>query len=271
MKKLVVMLCVLVFSITQSALAFDGEILFRDIPWGTDIVTFQELIHEDIAPLRDDLDDFSKQVILKFELVEKTNISYLDGSLVEKGEEQPYETYFIKSSENENSGLTFYECRVEAHDDVLIAGYPVSEVRGYAVNSVEDGVLFCEAERSKLVKCSYYFDGESVPDTTQTFQNLMEKLEKVYGEYNLSIIDSSYNVPWKWIWFGTNNTYVCLSSSSNVPSDEWYYGSILNIEYGVTNVGDMIEMCLHPEITAFEETEHTEELIVINPNDTSGL
>ena len=201
---------------------YDGEILFRNIPWDTDIVSFRE------------------QITSEIQLKEKKYTPLMQGSGIDYFDES--EEFFVSTYYFDDDKDCVYRLIVEASGDVRVAEWPISRIEAYAIQKVENGIILNEPSESQIFKCIYYFETSEIADVNLALENVKEKLVDLYGDIDLtkinewSVFDNSYNSFYN-VWFG-ENTFIELYA--NIPIESGEIKSF-TLSYGITNVMDLVK------------------------------
>ena len=208
---------------------YDEDILFRDLPWNLDAVTFWETVQEDIGS---SLNSGTMADIWLTEqaVVEKKTITYFDA-------EQDGYIWFAGAGD-----LPCYEIYVSVDDDVRVGGYPVNSVTASAIPTVYEGVASSTPDKSVVVNCDYYMDIERMTDPSAACADLVSKLESLYGA--VSQVES-WGGQTNYLWYGANDTYAMLVHVTNDAGATNY----MSINYGRTNVKELLDVVKHPEST----------------------
>lgn len=154
------------------------EILFRDIPWGSNLNFFKESIGmENFDPYISYLDLWSRW-----------NDVYFSSSDITK-----YETGY---------------CFMSGDDcNLSVAGYKVFTFGAEFVFGITDeGKLDRSKDAVCLAEADYSFKSE---DTEKTYEDLKNKLTSIYGDFE---VENDKSIIWK----GDNNTAVRLLRSENL-------------------------------------------------------
>lgn len=192
---------ILVLGICPVAFAtYEGEILFRDIPWDTNMPSFMEKLLTDI-PLTIMSDTLGGAYVQYFDVFNSGMFS----------------TYNFLGYGNYCHGFN-----MEVQGNVLVGGWPLQSVEGYSINKVENGSILHDLTETRMINCDYIFDMAKISDYELAHQNLKDKLVTIYGNTDISI--NTYRECD--VWFGKNNTYVCLVVEHNEP---------MKLKYGITN------------------------------------
>lgn len=231
MKKLISLLLA-VFMLCSVASA--SEILFRDIPWGSNTLFVEKAVR-----------GFAEGYVY-------TN----DDTVLLYWSEDPFVDYF--------SAYTPYEAgwQVSAYTDKLdVAGYPVRYVDAYCHYGIKDGYLSHDKKDGQFYQAVYTFD---VINIENTYSDLKTKLEQLYGlgketvdEFSKVLYTNSdrieYDVTQKvTIWTGDNGTSVMLcSSTSSRGIEKDLLNHVLSLKYGNTNANFTLE-----EVAYMIKNEH---------------
>lgn len=229
MKRTIAFVLMVVMIAVLSCSALADEITFRNIPWGCTAAEFLKEMKVDLRVI-----DSSR-----LEYWSKWNFSGWSSSQITE-----YET-----------GFHLYEW---GEDDInlKVAGYNVLEIEAHFIYSeTEDGHLDRNTNAGRFQKVSYTFKFE---DVESAYQDLKEKLTKVYGEGSVEN-ESSF------LWTGDNNTQVRLVWS-NDPNNDYHF---ISIRYGKA---DMDEDLAHvDELARKEQVEAEQQNRLDNTDNTDGL
>ena len=212
MKKIIslLLLVVMLLSLSLPALAYDEEITWLGIPWGSS--------PEEALPILAEK-GVIKEEILQYRKLNNSNCSFLfpseeiwDGPFAPKHFDAKACKWYLSKS------------------DILsqIAGYDVNNI---SLNYSDDG------EQQNLLTIRITFD---TTQQKEAFEDLSQKLMKVYGEcestvYNpIPAMDIRTNT-----WYGENNTVVCLI----------YIYSSTTLFYSVTNAKEILDQIPDPDVT----------------------
>ena len=193
MKRLLVFVLTLVFILCLSSVVnadYKGEILFRDIPWGTSFSDITNVYGE------------------------KSSITRLNVSVDKyriKGLYELVSWFPDKKIEWANSGIT----ADVTYTDIKVAGYKLGPGYGmflyFAFLPDKEGKITEDMDNTALFAAQYIIDTGWSPDYSEILDDLIEKLEGVYGPiYTTHKDTNSRGYEYSRIWKGTNDTYVCL-------------------------------------------------------------
>lgn len=255
MKKLVCPVIVLLLLITWTSVCFADEILFRDIPWGSNITATLDAIG-----LRD-RDFFTDEM-------------YRDLSKDEK--------YFIFRSHNSVHGFgwLYYDNTLAGdygyrYTSVMspyvykanVAGYEMMITLEFLYGFSNDIVTTSKAH-ANFFRAEYKLSCKP-HEIASTFDDLMGKLTWLYGDPTIN--DRQEHKGWAndiahdVIWEGDNHTAVHLSAFWSTSATEDTKGlKDITIEYGLTNVSERMNIIKKH----FEREELNNEY---NEENTDGL
>ena len=235
MKKAIAVLLILALlaGMTGCAAAYDGEIIFQGIPWGTS--------HEEALTL------LLEKGYIQDEYMELVGADDLPSYFVyEQGG-----IYLTKNrngisihSENDIQSVLYMLPFRNPFDNVLakpIAGYSVGEINlCFADNGTESALI------------AVYLQIQSMENYQVFFDDLKEKLVKVYGEAETG---KATNVTGRkatyYAWEGDHDTYVWLFADAGV----------IQLVYGTLNARNILKEYLTAKPAA----------VTPNPDDTDGL
>lgn len=163
----------------------DKEILFRDVPWGTNFDETQKLLPE-------------------FDLCGSTmdGLNAIETKAILTGK-------MYDSSSNYDGEISFYAIPLIS-PDLDVAGYPIYCFYLYYTYSTENGFSLTD-DNTLLYGAQYEF--EKPQDLDAMYSDLTDKLSQTYGEpsdtYNIAdyLVKGTYTC-----WNGANNTSVALQS-----------------------------------------------------------
>lgn len=245
MKKKVaaVVLAVLMLIGTMAIAETDQVITFMDIPWETLAGEYVEKVKEVTEYARPDEKWFPP-------LYAPSNGKFiaLDPDMMENIIEEETSVGFYIGMNNRYM-----------QKEQQVAGYPLLSIKGCTVNSVSNGVVVEDKNKSIVVEMSYQLDIEKIADLKIAYDDLKQKLCSLYGECD-NIYENAEEgriiCVEKSIWYG-ENTYVFLHLSRwpNIAM------CTLEIVYGRRDVAQLIESVKNPDMVA----------TMSDPNDVSGL
>lgn len=194
---------------------YDGEILFRDISWDTDIVTFKEKMASEVIHSR-----FSNTID------EQPYIFCFDET-----EEHFYSTY----SFNDNGNCAF-SVNITPKDSFYVAGWPVLYICADAIHKVENRIVLRDPSDSRIVRCMYSFKRSEIADGNLALENVKEKLVGLYGDvYLTKKTDDAFDST-TYIWLG-ENTYIELAAEIYKEDNSLI---LFTLTYGITNTLDLL-------------------------------
>ena len=241
MKKIIALLLLL---ITICSVASAEEILFRDIPWETNIIDVLSLL----------------------ELIDAEGVgkdSGIDAHKLVHILETSIEERIIDFSSFENCG---YTCYPVVSSDLIVAGYDVSWLELQFLYGIIDGKVSHEQSETELYSGKYEFRPD---DYVAAYEDLLDKLIWLYGEpvVEEAIDNDSYLTKHRHEryakWDGADNTSVLLyvkyyTDDTNIHRYE------LSIEYAKTDVSEKVEFIEN----YFEQEERNKKY---NDENTDGL
>jgi hypothetical protein len=206
-----------------SSAAIADEILFRDIPWGSNAVLIEN-----------EMENFAKGYG-----------STLDDMYLPYWPDDPFDP-FSKSTAHE-AGWWIY-----TYTDALnVAGYPVINVDAYCHYGVKDNCLSRDKNDGEFYQARYVFD---VIDIDSAYADLREKLCLLYGDGKETTDTGSgamygsngkveYDKTTKFTtWVGDSGTAVMLcSSTSSLGIEEDSLHNYLTLLYGKTTADYKLE------------------------------
>lgn len=195
---------------------FDGDILFRNLPWGASAdVVLEKLVADGMADRNTDIE----------------NDTYIYAWKIA-------EDMYIQS--NAGANISIYDFPT----NFTVAGYPLSAAQiycpfGYSKNSVDRSI-----KGTQLMLAEMTFD---VADIDLVYADLTNKLTSLYGTPEEVVDNNSYTIlsgdrndytqynSWM-VWSGTNNTGVFLYKTYRVEKGSTLQESPeLTLVYGKTN------------------------------------
>ena len=237
------MFCIIALGICSFALANTNQVItFMDMPWDIPAGEYVATIKEATKYARPDEDWFPP-------LYASSNgkFNVLDPDTMEIIEETGF-------------GFSIGMNSRYMQKEQQIAGYPLHSINGRAVNSVSNGVVVEDKDKSIVVEMSYQLDVEKISDLKIAYDDLEQKLCELYGERDNTYEDvaewSDFIREDKSIWYG-ENTYVCLHLNRWPNIDR----CTLEIVYGKRDVKQLIEAVKNPDMA----------ITMPDPDDTSGL
>lgn len=242
-------------TITQSssltpAASFDGEILFRSIPWGSNA------------------EEVKKKLVADGMISDKYHISNDDYMYAWKVDVDDY------VEANAGARIAIYSFPAS----FKVAGYPLSTAHIYCPFSYSEDSVDRSIGSTQFMLATMSF---AVTDVDLVFADLTNKLTSLYGipeyiEDNISYqvlfgIGEDYTQYNSWnVWYGVNNTGVYLYKSYTQEDDSTTIESAeLTLVYGKTNGIQYLENLMN----AVTNEEKAQELITQqqNANNTDGL
>lgn len=204
---------------------YDDVILFRDLPWFTDVEAYVDSLTEDLI----DSDTTRRTMrVLSIHASEITN--YINPQSLDR-------EYIIF----DNREILFSFRFPVAQSDVSVGEYPVLSVSGFALPKVDGNLVYEDSSVSQTVYAEYIFDTDQIDDTAAAARDLKVKLSYLYGEPARERTD---NLQYYALWLGQENTYVALEYQQSTPS--------IYIAYGIQNIPEMVAEIeeIHADATA---------------------
>lgn len=201
----------LAFAVHASAQT-DAEILFRGIPWESDIVTFVTAVSDDLTGLGAQFSydiESSADTLVMFE-------GYSDASDAHTDYYYPTAPVFEAVYTIDKSTFT-------------VADVETNSIWLYAIPEVVDGSPMEGQENTDLVLAKYVMRLESYSDKTAVYDAICEKMKQLYGEPDET---QSYMM----LWYGTNDTFCSIVQFND---------GALNINYGKTDLPERMEPLQH--------------------------
>ena len=206
MKKIIALFlaAMMMLGMAGTALAYDEQITFQEIPWGSSVEETIKLLNEK-GFLDPEWAEYVNQVLI------------------------PESGYYIKKREEINAEMSGDNGKVLTllqidrgnlflAEDKRIAGYPVERLEfTFVVNGAE----------SQLVDVGIDLKYENA---AEAIADLQQKLTSVYG--NSKHADVFYGTIATDCWIGADNSIILLYSSEN--------GSVFTLDYGTLNAERMI-------------------------------
>lgn len=180
MKKVIslLLLVVMLLGLSLPALAYDEEITWLGIPWGSS--------PEEALPI------LAEKGVIKEEILQYRKLDYSYCSFLFPGEIERDGPFAPKSFDTKACKWYLWETEIISQ----IAGYDVNYI---SLNYSDDG------EQQNLLTIGIAFDTKQ---KKEAFEDLTQKLTKIYGECESTVynpLDFRTNT-----WYGKNNTVVCL-------------------------------------------------------------
>lgn len=204
MKKVIslLLLVVMLLSLSLPALAYDEEITWLGIPWGSS--------PEEALPI------LAEKGVIKEEILQYKKLDYSYCSFLFPGEEANDGPLAPKSFDAKACRWLLTENNITSQ----IAGYDVNYI---SLNYSDDG------EQQNLLTIEITFD---TTQQKEAFEDLSQKLMKVYGECESTVYNPLPAINFRTnIWYGKNNTVVCLI----------YKYSSTTLFYSVTNAKEILD------------------------------
>lgn len=237
MKKKLIASIMIVISLSITAPVYaetDKEILFRDIPWGTNFNDTCELLPE-------------------FELYGST----MEG-LNAIGTKEVLTGKMYDSSNNYDGEISFYAMPVIS-PDIDVAGYPVYGFYLYYTYLTENGFSLSE-DNTVLYGAEYEL--EEPQDLEATYSDLTNKLSEIYGEPDDSYDTANYLAKGTYTcWNGANDTAVALQSYDYGDQTSIY------VSYAWLKGDELLEKA----DAAFSDSKKNSEAEVYGNGSTNGL
>jgi len=204
---------------------YDDVILFRDLPWFTDVEAYVDSLTEDLID-----SDTTRRTVRVLSIHASEIADYINPQSLDR-------EYIIF----DNREILFYFCFPVAQSDVIVGEYPVRSVSGFALPKVDGNLVYEDSSVSQTVYAEYIFDTDQIEDTAAAARDLKVKLSYLYGEPARERTD---NLQYYAFWLGQENTYVALEYRQSTSS--------IYIAYGVKNIPEMIAEIeeIHADATA---------------------
>lgn len=242
MKKIILLflMIILLSAVASFAHAYDGEILFRDIPWRTrfgDVLSSLKVI-----------DSYTSTPDMR--AVEELNpLHYSYDARCDY-------TSFKKSLTN----IKFQ-----------VAGYKVSRIDLYFFAGCSDDQYTTDPYEGTLYRAVYNID---VVNAAATYEDILAKMTAIYGEGNIEHVEDRSSFGSYYMktctWNGINNTGVVLYSEEYTPSDPSKAGGgMVSIHYGITNAKEIAQEINKAYRKLMEENENINRKN--NANNLEGL
>lgn len=237
-----VMLCMGVIS--SGIAETDKEILFRNIPWGTDYATVEK-----------DNPDW--------------NLYKLSGAI--------YDVKSVKDVLHGGSGYTndyeYTDINIISHNwndlALNVAGYTATSVNLYFAYVPVNGILTRDEKDSALYGALYKFG--KVNDVFPIEEDLKTKLSKLYGAPDKTDSDQSWTgkIDYRYIyWYGANDTVVCLYIRDSKDSED----SEFCISYAWQKGDDLLKAANQNEMDRVSAADSAiKEMIDENADNIDGL
>ena len=211
MKKTVmiaIVLCMLMGLVSSAAAATDEEILFRGIPWETDIVTFSNAVKDEMT---------AKGISDAFIVMNDTDSSSMFRGYTGKGQVMiDWYTPAVKC----------YYCDVlTVTSGFPVAGLDAGIISIYSVPEMENASPLKGNEHTDVVFAMYDISLKKFSEKDEIKDQLKEKLSEKYGEPNKEKRTFT-------LWKGANDTFCCLYAYSK--------DSII-LGYGKTDLPERME------------------------------
>lgn len=196
MKKTIafLLLAILAFTLISSAFAYDGEITFRDIPWGSTHKETEKLFKKSYGKKAK---GYSSVVKGLTDCVVPTRVWVEDG-------QRQIETKIIMV--DVDNGKTSEEFGGYPVEDIFFTFYSTTGQKGKGV--LHDLTVRIHAEEN---------------DKQEKTDALVKFLSDTYGEADVSDGDT-------WYWIGTENTYISLHMDPIQPKIDILFGKALGDE-----------------------------------------
>lgn len=188
----------------------EKEILFRNIPYGTDGQTFVETLKE----------------------------SGINGGLkagkCNSWERNPFDGYLTYKKTMNDAGYVY----TASPKGFQVAGYDVSQIEAYFLHGYDDENVYDAKEKSQFYFGRYYM--EDVLDKEAAYENLLSKLTGLYGQPQVltgsdhSGTQTTYCI--QAFWYGANDTGLMLYHYYRVSDKTGAVTySALQLEYGLVH------------------------------------
>ena len=214
MKRFIALTLALLTLLSVPAVAQTSEeILFRELPWGMNSVSYVSAIIRSFDPDPD-----------------------IEAWLSELGfSSDPYIYYFDADAENFEGVAQFdgemfiSSTQVFIKHDAAVAGYPLESIHTYAIPAVVGGAIRSDTSENQITMASYSLKLDGKYDENEVYADLIEKLSSLYGDPDMTYEGDTDG---KTAWLGANHTYAYVSHSS----------SGISIRYGISNVPELLEL-----------------------------
>ena len=190
----------------------DKEILFRNVPWGTNYEDTKAMIPElDLYPMHSEGMDQAPII----DVISKDK------------------SYILKEFKNTHINIISHPF---SNREIEVAGYTTSNVSLYFAFSIDGDTLPQDTEHSKLYGARYEFEPV---DLQSASSDLKDKLSSLYGDPDdeKSSTDFSKTSRTSIYWNGANNTQVVLTSFDSSQSPYSFAKDEIYISY-LTTDGD---------------------------------
>ena len=221
MKKVItiaITICLLLGSIPAFA-QYDGEILFRDIPWDTPALEYEKQIYQGIgwnytdSMLRDNNASIGMAGWRKYG---------------EKLKDIPAKTLMAMGS-------------------AYVAGCRIIRISGVAFPLVENGIVGNRMNDYRFAEVSYHFVFDLSDPDALGYDDLLAKLVGLYGDYTEcpEQDDKAFaTTPIKWT--GANGTSLTLYHSAQSETSQY---DSCTLAYGYDDISGWLEMISNPKST----------------------
>lgn len=220
-----VLLLMLTFLSCPGLAAYEGEILFRGIPWGSNL----DSVFEKMGVFDGDeveITEITKENVTRALVCYSNRIASFGGHVLE-------DVVFC-----ENGGFEYYTFFPDPLTFGTVAGHKVIAMKLQFIYDIQDGVVIADKDCAKLVSGKYTFSGEN---SKATYDDLIDKLIWLYGKPSMEYLEKpgeKYREGHV-LWEGGNDTGVCLYVRYQ-PDDETHLGDLI-LEYGKTDIADDLE------------------------------
>lgn len=192
----------------------EKEIVFRDIPWGTNYETVEQTYGE-----------MNWVTIYGEEFVTPS----VDAVLLD----------------NDYAGIDFENKDINIiasalNEETEVAGYTTSDIDLYFSYNVENGKILRTENGSSLYGAKYTIEPSDLESATA---DLIEKLSSLYGEPYKNSTDSDMfgNIMEYTYWKGANNTELVLKSQDSSSDESGIYSDKITISYAWRNGDNLLQ------------------------------
>ena len=187
----------------SEVITYDEEILFRDVPWGTNYTKVDEILGE-------------------------LNLWALSGEAY-----RTFSTDEIILGDYQGIDFEYGDINIIANasnDEIDVAGYKAKDIVLYFSYMPVDGVLTKEDEDSALYGAQYKFDTQNLDEMSS---DLVSKLTLLYGEPSKTTqkTDIYLNRYTYTYWFGEKDTVIVLKTQNTEDDTTGLYDDEIIISY----------------------------------------
>lgn len=209
MKKLFAFILALTIICTNALAVYDGEILFRGIPWMCSIDEAVEQFTSDVQGLDGDIfEDFSQ-----------SSWNFDDG---------------VRS----DVGFCYHDIFID--DTFLVGGHSVGSVNLYALYDCTNGEINKDKSASKYYRARYNFRNRDKNGNDKIYSDLRARLTDLYGKPD-TLNENEI------VWLGKNGTAVRLDRKIYIVLDS-VHDTGVTLEYGFVNDDEMISELIAVEV-----------------------